>query len=191
MFFHKNNNADNLKTSSIIGFVYAFGGQAIRLLLIVVYTMILARLLTPDEYGLFIMAWVIIGFFYNIRDLGLTSATIQSPNPQKEEVNALFWLNVLIGAGFALLIMLCAPIFAKLYGRNELYEIFITLAVIFILSGCNVQFQAVMRRRMEILAINYIHNVSLLIGILVAICLALNGAGYWSLVGLHLSNELA
>ena len=190
MFLPEKNNAVSLKSSSVLGFVHAFGGQAIRLLLTVVYTVILARLLTPGEYGLFIMAWVIIGFFYNIRDLGLTSATIQSPHLEKEELNALYWLNVFIGAGFTLLIILCAPLFVKLYGRNELYEIFIALAVIFILSGFNVQFQAVMRRRMEFLAINRIHNVSLLIGILVAIGLALNGAGYWSLVGLHLGNEL-
>ncbi len=189
MFFSENKNAGNLKSSSILGFAHAFSGQAIRLLLTVIYTMILARLLTPGEYGLFIMAWVIIGFFYNIRDLGLTSATIQSPHLEREELNALFWLNVFIGVGFTFLMMLCAPLFAKLYRRNELFGIIITLDMIFSLSGFNIQFQAVMRRRMEFLAINRIHNISLLIGILVAIVLALNGAGYWSLVGLHLCNE--
>ncbi len=191
MSFLEDNNSVNLKTSSILGFLHAFGGQAVRLMLTVVYTVVLARLLTPGDYGLFTMAWVIVGFFYNIRDLGLASATIQSPDLDKEELNALFWLNALIGAAFTLLIMLCAHLFAKLYGRNELFGIFITLAVIFLLSGFNVQLQAVMRRKMEFLTINRIHNVSLLLGISVAIGLAVTGAGHWSLVGLHLSNELA
>ncbi len=186
----KENNTLNLKAISIAGFLHAFKGQAVRLILTVTYTVVLARLLTPGEYGLFFMAWVIVGFVHNIRDLGLTSATVQSPQLEKEERNSLFWVNVFIGVGFTLLIMLCAPLFAKLYGRSELSGIFTLLAVIFIFGGFNIQFQAVFRRNMEFLIINRIHNFSLLVGIIVAICLALNGAGYWSLVGLHLSNEI-
>ena len=90
----KENIAVNLKTSSILGFLHAFGGQAVRFVLTVVYTVILARLLTPGDYGIFMMTWVIVGFFYNIRDLGLVSATVQSRSFVEEEMSALFWLNV-------------------------------------------------------------------------------------------------
>ena len=70
--------------------------------LTIVSAAILARLLTPEDYGLIAMVTVVINFTYSFRNLGLSTATMQKPQLMVAQVTNLFWINT----GLSILVML-------------------------------------------------------------------------------------
>ena len=72
----------------------AFWGQAARFILQTATTVILARLLTPDDYGLVAMVTIVVVFAQTFRDAGLSAATIRHEHIAREPINSLFWVNL-------------------------------------------------------------------------------------------------
>ena len=91
------------KRKSIRSAVVALGSQALRFVLQMGTTIILARLLSPEDFGLQGMVLAMTGFLGVFRDAGLTSATVQRDVITHEQISALFWINV--GLGFALTVL--------------------------------------------------------------------------------------
>lgn len=163
-----------------------WGSQVLRLASIVV----LARLLTPDDYGLMAMVWAITGFVYTVGSLGLSEAVVQRKDLTHGQTSALFWLNVGLGAVLALLVAASAPLIAAFYGRPELVEITWALSVTFFLGGLMVQHQALMLRRLDFRAVAVRSFLSTVVTTVVSIGVALTGAGYWALVAGQLAGSV-
>ena len=143
---------------------------------------ILARLLTPDDFGVVAMVAVVIGFVSFFRDAGLSMATIQRATVSDQEVSSLFWINVCFGLIGAMFVALCAPVVAWFYDRPELAAITVALAGTFLFSGLMVQHQSLLKRQMRFGRLASIQVTAKLIGAGVALTFALYGAGYWALV---------
>lgn len=157
-------------------------GQGLRFLLQLGSTMVLARLLTPDDFGLIGMVMVVISFVNMFKDLGLSQATIQRSNITREEVSNLFWVNLAVTVLLALCVALCAPVIASFYGREELAPLTVALALVIILQGVSLQHRALITRKMEFLKLTLIETGAMLAGVLVAIAIASYGFSYWALV---------
>src|SRR6266446_4638419 len=72
-------------------------------------TAILARLLTPQDYGLIGMVAVATQFVAMFKDMGLSLATIQRSEINYDQISTLFWVNVTISFGIMLVMMVAAP----------------------------------------------------------------------------------
>lgn len=165
-------------------------GQAIRLAVQVVGVMVLARLLTPRDFGLVAMVTAVIGFVALFREMGLITATVQARTIEPGQLSALFWLNLGLGVLAALLIFAAAPLLAAGYGEPALLGITIGLALAHPISGACVQHRALLRRNLRIpreVAIDVVAALTSMIG---AIGIALAGGGYWALVALPVLNAL-
>jgi O-antigen/teichoic acid export membrane protein len=173
----------DLKASSIRSGVVTVIAQAVKLVVSVGSTVILARLLTPADYGLVGMAAVLLAFVQIFQHAGLSNATVQWEHLEHEQVSTLFWLNTGLGLFLALAVALASPLLASFYGEPRLRLITIALGTNFFLGGLFVQHDALLRRQMRFNAIVGIDISSLVFGILVAIVMARMGFGYWSLVG--------
>jgi O-antigen/teichoic acid export membrane protein len=149
-------------------------------------TVVLARLLAPADFGIVAMVTVIIGFTIMLRDLGLSSATIQREDVKHHHVSTLFWVNVAAGVFLTLLIMACAPLIASFYDRPELVGVSLALATLSLLDGLSIQHQALLRRQLRMGLLAVIDLVSQFAGIVTAILLAWKGAGFWSLVAMQI-----
>ncbi|WP_432547365.1 lipopolysaccharide biosynthesis protein [Kineococcus sp. SYSU DK004] len=164
------------------GVAWTLGGQwglqAVRMVSIVV----LARLLTPDDYGLMAMAWVITGFVSTVGSLGLSEAVVQRAKVTHAQASTLFWLNIALGAVLMLLVAASAPLLAMFYGRQELVAVTIVLSTTFLLGALTVQHQAVLLRRLQFRTLALRNFAGGVTEIAVSIVAALMGAGYWSLV---------
>ena len=156
--------------------------QGIKFLISVATTMVLARLLSPSDYGLMGMVVILTGFVGLFRDLGLSTATIQRPDINHRQVTTLFWLNATLGLATALLTCLAAPAIAWFYREPRLVAIAATLSTTFVLGGFTMQHQALLRRQMRFPALAVIDIVSLLAGMATGIGLAAAGARHWALV---------
>lgn len=180
----------NLSRLAVRGGSTLFLGQAIQLLLSVTSTIVLARLLAPEDFGLIAMVLPFVGFLAFFRDSGLHMATIQQAEINHRQISTLFWIN--LGLGFVLMAMLglLSQAIARFFGRDELVWISLAYAVNLLISGASIQHSALLSRQMAFGKLTVIGIFSQLAGIAVAVISALQGAGYWSLVVMSLATTL-
>lgn len=165
--------------------------QAIKFLISMVATVVLARLLTPQDYGLVGMVAVVIGFVSMFKDLGLSTATIQRAEINNAQISTLFWINLALSLAVMLVTAAIAPVIARFYHEPRLVSITLAYGCGFLLAGLTVQHEALLRRQMRFTALAGAEVFSILAGVVTAILMAWSGAGYWSLVGGALSMNLA
>jgi O-antigen/teichoic acid export membrane protein len=157
--------------------------QGVRFILQFGSLIILARLLTPADFGLVAMVTAITGVAEIIRDFGLSTAAIQAKTLSDDERTNLFWVNVSIGAGCAVLAAVASPLIENLYGTAHVASITLALAGLFLISGANTQFRAELSRELRFSALAKTDILSQLAGVSVAIAMAVAGCGFWSIVG--------
>lgn len=160
----------NLVSSGVL-FVLQFG-----------VTILMARLLSPSDYGQMAMVVSTYGFVLALRDLGLSMAVVQRRTITEEQLTGLFWINVLIGVIFGCGIALTAPLVAIFYGKPVLTYLALGYAVTAPLSCLGAQHAALLRRRMEFGKLAICRQVSWTLGSVVGISAALSGIGVWSLL---------
>lgn len=150
-------------------------------------TVVLARLLTPQDFGLIAMVTAVTGFVVMFKDMGLSMATVQKAEINHAQISTLFWINVALSLGVMLVTAALAPLIAWFYGEPRLTWITLGLAGAFIFSGLTIQHQALLRRNMRFGTLALIGIIGQLAGIVTAIIAAFYGAGYWSLVLMQLA----
>jgi O-antigen/teichoic acid export membrane protein len=175
----------DLHGRSFRGGVVTLGGQAVRFLLQTISTVVLARLLRPQDFGLTAMVGAITGLIGLWMDLGLSNATVQRSEITHAQVSVLFWINCGLGAGAMLVVALSAPAIAWFYHEPRLVGITVALSTIFLLGGSTVQHRALLRRQMRFKLMAIIDSVSMAFGITTGITMACLQFGYWSLVGMQ------
>jgi PST family polysaccharide transporter len=156
--------------------------QALKFLIGVCGTVILARLLTPEDYGLVGMVAVFTGFVAVFKDLGLSAATVQRAEINHSQVTNLFWVNLTVGVVLAAVIAGVAPLLARFYGDPRLAAITAVSALGFLLGGLTIQHEALLRRQMRFTSLAVVEIAAMLASVSMAVSLAWYGAHYWSLV---------
>ncbi|WP_200343470.1 lipopolysaccharide biosynthesis protein [Rhodovibrio sodomensis] len=173
------------------GGAWALGGQAVKFAGRMASVAILARLLTPADFGLVAMAAPIVAFVGLFKDFGLSAATIQRDRITQDQLSALYWINVLAGLLLSAAATALAPAVGWFYGDQRLVAITAALGLSFALSGLQVQPSAVLRRQLRLRRLTVIQVSGYLIGIAVAVVSAHSGAGAWALVYGTLAGDLA
>jgi O-antigen/teichoic acid export membrane protein len=155
---------------------------AARYLLSMGSTALLARLLSPTDYGLLGMVAAITALAQASSDFGLSWATVQRTQLSRNQIDALLVINTAFGLFLMVLCALSAPYVAAFYHRPELTNIMIAASTALLLSAVAVQPSALMRRQMKLKELSLCSLWALLISAIVAIVLAQLGFGYWALV---------
>ena len=181
-YFDTEHLTDALGSRTARGGVVTIVSHGLKFALSIVATAILARLLTPQDYGLIGMVAVFTGFVAMFKDLGLSLATVQRAEISYDQISTLFWVNITISAGVTLLMFLLAPLIGWFYGEPRLILITIVTAIGFLFGGLAVQHEALLKRQMRFYALSVVAFTSMMIGYVVGIFFAWRGARYWSLV---------
>lgn len=167
---------------SVRGGVVTLVGQGIKVAIQLAAVMALARLLSPTEFGLFAMVAVFLNFLEILKDLGLSTATIQRPDITHRQVSTLFWLNLALGIAVGAVLAASGPGLAWIYDEPTVIEIAPVLALAFIFTGLSAQHLALLRRQMRF-GVNIAVQVSAeVVALAAAVIAAMSGLGYWSLV---------
>jgi O-antigen/teichoic acid export membrane protein len=143
---------------------------------------ILARLLMPEDFGLMALATLVIGFAQAYADMGLSSAIVQRRDATNEQLSSLFWLNVVVGAGFFGVLLLVAPLFAALYSEPRLTGLISLAALTFLVAPVGQQLFMLLQKNLHFRMLAVIDVVSAVVGVSTAVVLALKGMGVYSLV---------
>lgn len=181
--FNSDHRHQDLARKSIRGGVHTLVAQFTQSILQFVRAIVLARLLTPTDFGLVGMVLVVINFAQLFRDAGISLATVQKKEITHDQVSTLFWIIVVISATLGILLFLMAPLVAAFYAQPELIFITAALSISLFIGGIGIQHQALMRRHMQFGSLAVIQVVSGMGSLIVTIVLACNGWRYWALVG--------
>lgn len=161
-----------------------------RQVISILVTSILARILTPEDYGLVGMVTTFTVLLQSLADGGLSWATVQSRTLTQGQVHNLFWANTGLGAVMWALCALVGPGLVWFYDRPELMMITFLLGASFLLTGISVQPLALLQRQMAFGKRTAIEMSSLGVSAAVGITMALSGFGYWALVGQGLAASM-
>lgn len=164
------------------GGLVSMGAQAIIFGVSMAGTVVLARLLTPDDYGVVGMVSLVLGFAKMFRDAGLTAATIQQDTLTQEQASSLFWVNTTFVCLVGLAVLASAPLIAAFFSEPRLVAITAVLAVAFIVNGLSLEHDALLKRHMKfgVIATGYV--VAQVLSVVAMVACAVVGLAYWSLV---------
>jgi O-antigen/teichoic acid export membrane protein len=190
-YFRTDDLKDNLRRRSVHGAAFTVTSIGIKFAINAGATMILARLLTPQDFGLVAMVVSVTGLVTIFRDLGLATATVQSPSLDHSLVNTLFWLNVFFGISMGLLTAVFSPLFSWFFREPRVTSLGVVLGGVMMIEGFSIQHQALLRRRMKFGALAVSEILSVAAGAAVALFFAWRGAGYWSLVWMKVAAAIA
>ncbi|BAL23287.1 lipopolysaccharide biosynthesis protein [Azoarcus sp. KH32C] len=173
------------------GAVVMMGGQACKILLQFGGIVVLARLLSPADYGLLAMVTAIVGIGEVLRDFGLSSAAVQARSVSPQQRSNLFWINGAIGLLLALVVFAAAPAIASFYAQPLLQPIAEALALSFLLNGLATQYRAQLNRDMRFGRLAAAEVGGQALGLAAGVTLALRGHGHWALVAQQLGQAAA
>lgn len=172
----------DLKGRTVSGTFIIIAAQGAQFVLSLASIMILARLLIPEDFGLFAMVATVMSFLRVFKDVGLSTATVQREGITHAQVSNLFWINVAVSGAISLILAAGSPVVAWFYREPRLVPITFILSSTFLLSGLTVQHTALLNRQMRFKALALVQVGSLLTGLAVGIGMALLGYNYWALV---------
>jgi PST family polysaccharide transporter len=175
-YFKTEHLKSDLGARTIRGSAVTIVTQGVKFVIGMVGTVILARLLTPQDYGLIGMVAVIIGFVSIFKDLGLSSATIQRAEINSVQISTLFWVNIALSLAVMLVCFGIAPLISVFYHEPRLRLITAAYGFGFMLSGLTVQHEALLRRQMRFTALAVTEITALCASVATAVGLALYGA---------------
>jgi len=178
---------NNLRHRTLVGLGWTGAARLLGQLLQLATTIILARLLSPKEYGLLGMVLVFTGFAGYVADMGLGASIIQRSSVSERHLNSVFWLNAATGLALTAAFALAAPLVARFYGEPQLRLLTAAIALNFFLASLNVVQSAMLDKSLNFRTKFWIESVASLVSGIVALILAFNGVGVWSLVGQSLA----
>ena len=181
---HIDSHVADLKTKTLRSGGAKLVSQVAVFALRLVSLMVLARLLSPKDFGLVGMVTVVTGIFSLFKDAGLSMVTIQRPTITHRQLSTLFWLNVLVGVVLAVLTVAIGPALARFYDEPRLTAVASVMAAAFVLNAAGVQHSALLQRQMRFVMLAAIEVVSLIASIAVGVWMAAWGYGYWALVAM-------
>ncbi len=164
------------------GGILSYGSFLASRALVFLSTLVLARLLAPNDFGLVGLALLIVSFLDVAKNLGVTSALIFRQDIADEDADEVFVLNLLSGLAFFGLCWVLSPLAATFFHDGRVTALTRALGFSFVLSGLGGVHLAILQRQMSFLRRLMPDLLQSLFKGVVSIGLALAGVGYWSLV---------
>jgi PST family polysaccharide transporter len=184
--------AGGLAARTVRGMAWAYGSYVLGRLLVLLSTVILARVLVPADFGVVALALTFMVFLDTVKDLGLGQALIVVPDERlAAAAQTAFWGAVGLGALLSLATALAAPLAAGFFGEPVLRALLAVLGLNFLLRSFGATHLALARRALDFRSRTISETCDVATRGTVAIALALAGAGPWSLVCGYLAGTVA
>lgn len=173
---------DNLKKRSLSALVWDISGKFAGQGMGFVISIILARLLSPQDFGLLAMINVVLVLANVLVDLGLGSALIQRQDITDEHYGSVFYFNIVVGLFLALVLFFLAPLIAQFYKRTEIIALARVMSLLFVINSfCNVQ-RLWLRKQLKFKVLTQASIIGTAVGGITGVSMAFMNFGVWSLV---------
>ena len=177
------NSGLSLTQSAVKGFGWNLSGSVVRHGAGFLINIILARLLGPEPFGIVALATIVISIGNLIVDSGLNASLVQKKELARSDIKYVFTIQMVLGISIYLLIVLFAPLIARLFGETEINPVLRVLSLMIVLQAASQTSMGLLKRKLMFKRIQQAVLVSYLIGyLLLGLPLAFAGKGVWSLV---------
>jgi PST family polysaccharide transporter len=180
-YFGENKPRGDIARRALRGGVVSIGARVVNAVVQMGSVVILARLLSPEDYGLISMVSAMVGIAPMVVDLGSRDALIQQPHIAPGEISALFWITVAMGCGLSAIVAGSGPLIAHFYGEPRLTLIALVSSLSVLALSLGYQHQALLRRAMMYRELAIIDVGANMVATGIAVAMALRGYAYWSL----------
>ena len=174
--------SSSLKQKTISGMIWSslqrFGTMGISF----ISNMVLARLLTPDDYGCIGMLMIFIALSNTFIDGGFGSALIQKKRPTSEDYSTIFYWNIFLSVVLYIVLCFCAPLIADFYNITLLSQVLQVQGIILIINALGIIQANQLRKQLKFKVLAKVTLVASIVSVGVAIAMAYMGCGIWSLV---------
>ena len=172
----------SLKQKAISGMIWTFFQRFSKIGVSFVSGIVLARLLSPFDYGCIGMLAIFISIAETFIDGGFGAALIQKKNPTQEDYSTIFYWN--LGMAFALysLLFISAPYVAEFYGISILKDVLRVQGIILFLYALNLIQRNQLRKSLDFRILSIVSVLTTVISLTISIIMAYRGFGVWALV---------
>lgn len=180
---------ESLKNKTVRGTIWsaadAFLGQGVSFIVGIV----LARLLSPEEYGLIGIVLIFTTILTGVVDSGFSTAIIRKKDTTNEDYNTMFITNLVISILLFVALWFCSPLIARFFQRPQLTDLTRVMGLILILQALSITQVTILTKRIDFKTKTKASVVAAVTSGFVGIGMAMLGYGVWSLVGQQLSNK--
>jgi O-antigen/teichoic acid export membrane protein len=178
----------SLKDKTVKGTFWSATDAAFRYGVTFVVGIVLARLLTPEDYGLLGILTIFISLFNVIVDGGFTNAIIRKQNASDEDYCTAFYTNLVVSIFLSVLLFFCAKPIAILFERPELVALTRAVSPVVVINALAIVQKARLTKRIDFKTQTIITIITATTSGVIGIGMALAGCGVWALVGQQISN---
>ena len=173
---------ENLKRKAASGMIWTAIQKYSTMVLSFVSGIILARLLTPDDFGCIGMLAIFMSLAEVFIDAGFGSALIQKKNPTQADYSTVFYFNLVMSAALYLLLFFCAPLIANFYRMPILSRILRLQGLVLFIYAFSIIQRNIIRKNLRFRKLSTITIITSIISLVVTVFMAYMGYGVWSLV---------
>jgi lipopolysaccharide exporter len=173
----------DLGSRSLSALLWGAGGSVIRIALQFGTQVVLARILGPEQYGLFAIGVIVVGFSNYFADVGIAYGLIQKENVGDQDIRFVLTWQILIGSAVSLTLVAASQHIADFFGESRAGQIVGALAIICLLNAIAAPSLSLLKRKLDFRSIQIAHILSYIAGnVFVGIPMALHGSQVWALV---------
>lgn len=143
---------------------------------------ILARILSPYDFGLLAMTAIFVAIAYNVSGCGLSDGLIKKANPTNRDYSTVFVFNLVFGLAFCVVFIFLAQPIADFFGYKELEQIMWAIGICFVFSAMTFTQETKMRKELDMKRMAVVRLSATASSLILGIYLALAGYGFWALV---------
>lgn len=182
--------SDSLKKKTVKGVGWSFADNIANSGVSFLVGLVLARLLTPEEYGLIGIITIFIVVFNSIVDSGFSNALIRKNDASDRDYNTVFITNLLLSVFLFVLLYACAPAISRFFTQPQLIPLTRVMGCIVIINAFAIIQRTILVKRIDFKTQTKVSLISSIASGVVGIGMAISGMGVWSLVGQQISRQL-
>lgn len=171
------------RSKTVQGIGWSLSSQVVNQAIAMIAVIVLARLLSPREFGLLAMVTVVTIFAELFCDMGFSASLIQKQDVRQEHLSSVFWFNLGVGVALMVIFVGAARVVAGFYGEPILAPLTAALSANFLIGSVSIVQRTTLVKSMEFRRLAIVDIIGTGVSGSIAVTMALLGAGVWSLVG--------
>ena len=180
----------NLKQKTISGMIWSAFQRYSTMIITFISGIILARLLTPHDYGCIGMLAIFMVLAECLIDGGFGEALIQKKNPTQADYSTIFFWNIAMAVLMYIVLYVSAPFIASFYEMPLLCDVLRVQGIILFIYAFNIVQRNQLRKKMKFKVLSIVTIVTSVTSLTITILMAYNGYGVWSLVAQYILTAL-
>ena len=169
----------------------SFAGQYLELVVQFLVVLVLSRVLSPDDIGVYSVSAFLMTLLHVFRDFGVTQYLIQERELTREKMRSALGVAIILAMLVSMTLLLCSSLLARFYGKPEIRDILLVMAASFAVSPFGAFLVGIFRREMHVRTVFVVKMASLACHSSVALLLALHGFGAISLAWANFAGILS